>query len=152
MNHAHARTVWEEGREPGRQVVALGAAVALTAVVIDVVATGGIGLIFDLVFVPLCLWLALDVHFDDFFTVGVLPPLLMVGVFVLVGMDLPEAIGERGDGAVQAAISGLSHHSEALLLGYVLCLAVLMIRHRVASTRPDAISADPPRSDVGPRT
>jgi hypothetical protein len=128
---SHARTVWEEGREPGRQVVALGAAVALTAVAIDVFATGGVGLFFDLVFVPLCLWLALDVRLDDFFTVGVLPPLLMVGAFVLLGVGRPEALGERGDGVVQAVISGLSHHSEALLLGYVLCLAALMLRHRV---------------------
>jgi uncharacterized protein DUF6542 len=143
VSHAHARTVWEEGREPGRQVVALGAAIALTAVAIDVVATGGIGLFFDLVFVPLCLWLALDVRLDDFFTVGVLPPLLMAGVFVLVGVGRPEALGERGDGFVQAVISGLPHHSEALLLGYALSLAVLMIRHRVLSQAVTRSEQDP---------
>jgi len=37
----HTRTLWEEGREPGRQVVALGAALALTAVVIDVSVVAG---------------------------------------------------------------------------------------------------------------
>lgn len=128
---SHARTVWEEGREPGRQVVALGAAVVLTAAAFDVVATGGVGLLFDLVFVPLCVWLALDVRPEDFFTVGVLPPLLMVGAFVLLGVGSPETLADPGDGAVQAVISGLSHHSMALLLGYVSCLAILVVRHRV---------------------
>lgn len=138
---SHARTVWEEGREPGRQVVALGAALVFTAAAFDVIATGGVGLVFDLVFVPLCVWLALDVHPDDFFTVGVLPPLLMVGAFVLLGVGRPEALADPGDGAVQAVISGLSHHSAALLIGYLLCLAVLLVRHRVliraATTRSE---------------
>jgi membrane-bound metal-dependent hydrolase YbcI (DUF457 family) len=133
---SHARTVWEEGREPGRQVVALGAAVALTAAALDLVTTEGIGLLFDLVFVPLCAWLALRVRLDDFFTVGVLPPLLMVGTFVLLGMGRPETLADPGDGAVQAVISGLSHHSEALLVGYLLCLAILLIRHRVLTRVP----------------
>lgn len=132
---SHARTVWEEGREPGGQVVALGVAIALTAAALDLMATGGVGLLFDLAFVPLCVWLALAVRLDDFFTVGVLPPLLMVGVFVLLGVGRPEILGESGDGAVQAVISGLSRHSEALLLGYLLCLAVLLVRRRVL-TRP----------------
>jgi len=134
---SHARTVWEEGREPGRQVVALGAAVALTAAAVDLVATGGVGLLFDLVFVPLCVWLALDVRLDDFFTVGVLPPLLMVGAFVTLGVGRPGILGDPGDGVVQAVISGLSHHSEALLLGYLLCLVVLMVRHRTLTARGD---------------
>ncbi len=137
---SHARTVWEEGREPGRQVVALGAAVVLTAAAFDVVATGGVGLFFDLVFVPVCMWLALDVHPEDFFTVGVLPPLLMVGAFVLLGVGRPETLADPGDGAVQAVISGLSHHSMALLLGYLSCLAILVVRHRVldrATTRTE---------------
>jgi len=132
---SHARTVWEEGREPGRQVVTLGVAVALTVVGFDLLVTGGVGLLFDVAFVPLCLWLALAVRLDDFFTVGVLPPLLMVGVFAMLGVGKPEILGEPGDGAVQAVVSGLSQHSQALLLGYLLCLTVLLIRHRVL-TRP----------------
>jgi hypothetical protein len=86
-----------------------------------------------LVFVLLCVLLALDVHPDDFFTAGVLPPLLMVGVFLLVGVARPAAIGETGDGLVQAVVSGLSHHSEALVGGYVLCLGTLLMRARVAT-------------------
>jgi len=128
---SHARTVWEEGREPGRQVVALGTAVALTAVLVDLMLTDGVGLLFDVAFVLLCILLALVVQPDDFFTAGVLPPLLMVGVFTFLALVGPATIAERGDGTVQAIITGLSHHSEALVGGYLLCLAVLLTRAQV---------------------
>ena len=141
---SHARTVWEEGREPGREVVALGVAVALTAVLADLTLTDEIGLLFDVAFVLLCVLLALRVRPADFFTAGVLPPLLMVGVFVMLGVGRPATIAEPGDGAVQAVVSGLSHHSEALVTGYLLCLAVLLVRSRVLG-RPIT------RSDPGPR-
>ena len=86
------RTLWEEGREPGRQVVALGVALALTAVVLDLALSGSVGLLFDVVFVLGCVAMALAVRPSDFFTVGVLPPLLMTGIFVLVGITRPDAI------------------------------------------------------------
>lgn len=131
----HARTLWEEGREPGRQVVALGLALALTVVVVDVWLVGRVSLFFDLCFVALCIVLALAVRPTDFFTVGVLPPLIMVGVFTLLGMSRPQVIAHPEDGVVQAVVSGLSGHSGALVVGYVLCLATLAIRQRVAVER-----------------
>lgn len=140
MSVSHARTVWEQGHEPGRQVVALGAAVALTAVLVDLALTDEVSLLFDVVFVLLCVLLALDVRPDDFFVAGVLPPLLMVGVFGLLGVARPASIGADHDGLVQAVISGLSHHSEALVGGYALCLVVLLVRAQVIT-----------RNDRGPR-
>ena len=130
----HARTLWEEGHEPGRQVVALGVACALTVVVLDVALVGRLSLFFDLCFVLLCIGLALAVRPDDFFTVGVLPPLIMVGVFVLLGLSRPDVIAHPEDGVVQAVVSGLSHHSGALVVGYLLCLAILAVRQRVTTT------------------
>jgi hypothetical protein len=136
-----ARTVWEEGRESGREVVALGFAVALTVVVVDVAAGADVGWFFDLCFVALCVALALAVRPSDFFVVGVLPPLLMGGLFALIAVARPESVGERGDGVVQATISGLSHHSLALVTGYALCLGVLFVRQRVAVARAsDAVT------------
>ena len=129
---SEARTLWEQGREPGRQVVALGAALALTAVVIDVGLVGRVSLFFDLCFVTMCVGLALAVRPTDFFTVGVLPPLIMVGVFALLGLARPAVIAEPGDGVIQAVISGLSHHSGALVAGYLLCLACLETRRRIS--------------------
>ncbi len=130
-----ARTLWEEGREPGRQVVALGVAVALSVVVADLALVGRVSLFFDLCFVSLCVGLALAVRPSDFFIVGVLPPLIMVGVFALLGLSRPSVIAHPEDGVIQAVVSGLSHHSTALVVGYLLCLITLAIRHRVAARR-----------------
>ena len=95
-------TLWEQGREPGRQVVALGAAVTLTAVVLDITLGDDLGLLFDLTFVATCVLVALRVRPQDSFTVGVLPPLLMLAVLVLVDIARPEVLGEepRLEGAV----------------------------------------------------
>lgn len=128
---SQTRTLWEEGREPGRQVVALGLAVALTAVAVDMSLVGRISLFFDLCFVALCVALALAVRPTDFFTVGVLPPMLMVAVFTLLGLTRPALIADPGDGVVQAVVSGLSRHSVALVIGYLLCLGGLAMRQRV---------------------
>ncbi len=129
------RTLWEEGRESGREVVALGFALALTVVILDVASSVRVGLLFDLFFVALCIALALAVRPDDFFVVGVLPPLLMGGLFVLLGITKPASIGHPDDGMVQATVSGLSHHSVALMAGYALCLGVLFVRQRVIAIR-----------------
>lgn len=124
-------SLWEEGREPGRQVVALGLALVLTVVALDLVLVGQLSLFFDLCFVALCLALALVVRPGDFFTVGVLPPLMMIGAFTLVGVVSPGAIGDPGDSLVQSVVSGLALHSGALLAGYSLCLGALALRRRL---------------------
>lgn len=128
-------TLWEEGHEPGREMVSLGVALALSAAAIDLLLTDRVGVLFDLVFVLLCLGLALAVRQRDFFTVGILPPLLMAATFLLLAMSRAEAIARADDGVVQAVVSGLSHHSLALALGYLGCLAVLFVRQRVADER-----------------
>lgn len=145
----HARTIWEEGREPGRELVALGSAAALTAVVLDLLVGGHVSLFFDLCFVLLCVGLALAVRPTDFFTIGVLPPLLMVGVFVLLGISRPSVFGHAGDSTLQAVITGLSEHSLALVTAYLLCLAVLYVRQRVLpATDLDGITQVPPEVDL----
>ena len=126
---------WHPGHEPGRQVVALGLALALTAAVVDVLLTGSVTWVFDLSFVLLCVALAVLVSPRDLFTVGVLPPLIMLSVFVLVALTDADALGHRDDGAAQAVVSGLAHHSLALCLGYGLCLAVLAQRRHVDVAR-----------------
>ena len=127
---SHTRAVWDEGREPGRAVVALGVAVALTVIVVNVAMVGRVSMFFDLWFVLLCLGLALLVRPRDFFTVGVLPPLIMASVFALVALTRPAAIAHPDDGLVQAVVSGLATHAVALGVGYALCLACLAVRGR----------------------
>lgn len=130
---SHPTASWQAGRESGPAVVALGAAVALSVIALDLVLAGEVGLFFDLWFVVLCLGLALLVRPGDFFTVGVLPPLIMLGAFTVVALSRPEAIADPGDNLVQAVVSGLAHHSAALVAGYTLCLVTLWARQRVTS-------------------
>ena len=127
---SHTRAIWDDGREPGRAVVALGVAVALSAIVVNVAMVGRVSMFFDLWFVLLSLGLALLVRPSDFFTVGVLPPLIMVGAFTVLALDRPDAIANADDGLVQAVVSGLAHHSVALVCGYALCLVTLFARQR----------------------
>jgi hypothetical protein len=134
---SEARTLWEEGHEPGRQVVALGLALTLTVVALDVGVSGRVGIFFDVAFVVVCLAAALLVRPDDFFTVGVLPPLVMLAVFALIAASRPGALAHPDDSIVQAVVSGLSHHAVALGVGYGACLVCLAIRDRfVHGPRP----------------
>lgn len=128
-------SLWDEGIEPGRQAVVLGLAVALTVVTIDLLLVGELSFFFDLCFVALCLGLALVVREGDFFTVGVLPPLIMLSVFTLLALVAPETVADAGDGPVQAVVSGLAHHSGALVGGYAICLATLAVRQRARGRR-----------------
>jgi hypothetical protein len=112
-------------------VTVLAVAVALTVTVMDLLVFGRLTVLFDVCFVLLCVATALLVRPADFFNVGVLPPLLMVGIFTLLGWVDPDAIADAGDGVVQAVISGLGHHAGALITGYALSLGVLAVRQRV---------------------
>lgn len=123
-------SVWTDGLEPGRQAVVLGIAATLTIVAIDVLLVGELSFVFDLCFIVLCLGLALVIKPHEFFIVGVLPPLMMVSVFVLLGAVAPDTIADRGDSLVQSVVSGLAHHSGALVAGYAVCLGTLFLRQR----------------------
>lgn len=134
--------MWLDGVEPGRQAVALGMAAVLTIVAIDVLLVGRLSFFFDLCFIVLCLGLALVVRAHDFFTVGVLPPLMMLAVLALLGAVAPETVAHPDDGLVQSVVSGLAHHSGALVAGYAVCLGTLALRQRSRSRAdtPDAAS------------
>lgn len=128
-----AVTLWEEGREPGRELVALGAAVTLTVVALDLSIGDSLSWFFDLSFVILCVALALLVRPDDFFTVGVLPPLIMLGIVTLLAFAAPSAISDASTSTVGTVIAGLAHHAGSLVVGYLLCLAILANRQRLLS-------------------
>lgn len=127
------RTLWEEGHEPGHQVVALGVAISLSALALDLAMGGDVGLFLDLCFVATCLAVALLVRPGDFFTVGVLPPLLLLGSLLLLDLTRPTVLGHPDDGLVQSVVTGLAHHSGALVAGHLLCLGTLAVRHRYLS-------------------
>lgn len=123
-----AEAWWRVGREPGRQVVSLGVAVALTAVSIDVLLVGRLTLFFDLCFMALCLGLAALVRRRDFYLVALLPPLLMTAVFTFVALVARDAVADPRDSVLQAVVSGVATHGIALGVGYALCLGWLAWR------------------------
>ena len=124
--------LWD-GHTRGGEVAALATALTLTVATVEVTLVGHLRLFFDLCFVVICLVSALKVRHRDFFTVGVLPPLLMFGTMVIVALNGPKVIATPHDGMVQAVITGLAHHSLALFAGYAVCLITLLVRQRTAA-------------------
>lgn len=122
------RTLWEQGRRPAREVVTLAIALLMSAVVLDLLLSEGLGLFYDLVFVTLSVAAALTVRPADFFAVGILPPLAMLSVVLLLALSEPGSVAQADDGVVQATVSGLSAHAVALAGGYGLCLGLLLVR------------------------
>lgn len=129
------RTLWEQGRRPARDVVTLGFALLMTAMVLDLVLSEGLGLFFDLVFVSLSVAAALTVRVADLFVVGVLPPLAMFAIILLLAISEPGAVAQPDDGVVQATVSGLAGHAFALAGGYGACLAILLTRKQFAALK-----------------
>jgi hypothetical protein len=120
------------GDTRGSEVVALATALTLTSAAAEITLVGRLGLFFDLCFVAICLMAALMVRPREFFTVGVLPPLLMLGTMVLVALNGAQVVASRHDSVLQAVITGLAHHSVALFVGYAVCLVTLVLRQRAA--------------------
>jgi len=126
------KTLWEEGRHPGRLVAHAAAAVALVVVVAHLLLADQLTWAFDVAFVLVCISAALAVRPRDFFVIGVMPPLLMAGTMLLLAVVARSAIADPRDGIVQALVSGLAHHAGALVLGYALALGVLALRQVAA--------------------
>lgn len=102
--------------------------VTLAAVLASLLLGNRIGLLFDLAFVVVCVAAALAVRPRDFFTVGVMPPLLLAATVTVLAVVDPGAVARADDAVAQAVVSGLAHHAIALVIGYGLTLAVLALR------------------------
>ena len=145
-----APTLWEEGRVSGSRVLRLSVLAGVLVLAVDLATNGRLTLLFDVGFVVVCVAAALAVRPRDIFWVGVLPPLLLLGLITLVALVHRSWVADAGDGVVQAVVSGLAHRASGLLLAYVLTLAVLAIRQRVLAAHPKrAGSPAPTRSTTG---
>jgi hypothetical protein len=60
---------------------------------------------------------------------------MLLTVVLLLALVRRTAVADPGDDVVQAAVSGLAHHAKALVTGYVLTLAVLVIRQATVRKR-----------------
>ena len=125
---SHHRTLWEEGHHPGRRVVLAAGLTVLLVVLLDLAVDGGLSLLFDVVFVLVCVGAALAVRPPDFFPIGVLPPLLMGLTVATLAVSARGAVADVTDGFLQALVSGLALHAGSLVTGYGLVLAILAIR------------------------
>ena len=124
----HHRTLWEEGRTPGRLVANAAGVLVLLVVLVDLAAFHGLTLLFDVAFVLICIVAALAVHPTDFFVIGVSPPLLMLGTVGVLALTMRGTVADPADGLLQAIVSGLAHHSGSLVVGYVMTLGLLALR------------------------
>ena len=122
------KTLWEEGTHPGALVIRAAVIALLVVTLVSLLFGNRIGVLFDVVFVLVCVGSALWVRPRDFFSIGVLPPLLLAFVVVLLAVLDRAAVGKAHDPFVQAVVSGLAHHSLALAVGYALTLATLALR------------------------
>ena len=125
---SQAPAPWIQRTEPARRVVTLGTALALTAVVLDRWLTGRLSFFFDLCFVAICLLVAYRVAKGSFYPVTVYPPLLMLGLLVLLALTDRSSVADADDHFVQAVVTGLATHALALAVGYAVCLGVLQSR------------------------
>lgn len=147
------KTLWEEGRHRGRLVTSASVLVTAALVALDLGVTHGIGWVYDIGFVLLCMAAALLVRPHDFFGIGVLPPLLMAAVVLVLDVANRTAVASARDGLVQGFVSGLAHHAGSLATGYGLTLVLLAVRQvalRNAGTlrthRPTSAPRVAPRS------
>jgi hypothetical protein len=114
--------------EQGPPVLVLAPALVVTFLGLDIALGHDLGLLFGLGFVTVCVGLGLLAEVDDFFLAAVLPPLMMLGCMLVVGIAMPSALGFPSAGAVEGVIAGFAHHSWALGLGYVTTLVMLGVR------------------------
>jgi hypothetical protein len=127
-----SRTLWEQGHRPSGLVCPAAATATLLAATLDRLLSGGVGYLFDIAFVLVCVASALSVRPGDFFAVGLLPPLFLTATAAVLAVAAPGWVARDGDGVGQALVSGLAHHSGALVTGYVSTLTVLGLRQVAA--------------------
>jgi hypothetical protein len=119
----------------GSRVTRLAALAGVLVLSLDLLINGHPSVIFDVGFVVICVGAALAVRPADFFRVGVLPPLLLLGLMTLAAFVHRAWLGPADNGVLQAVVSGLAHRASGLLTAYLLTLAVLAIRQHVFPQR-----------------
>jgi len=128
-----ARTLRMARRElSAPAVVTVSAACMLGAAAVQLLLTDALGMFFGACFVLTSITAALVVRTDGFFVVGVLPPLLLIGVLTTVSVADPTAIDAPGlaedAGLLQRVIAGIVSQAGALVIGHGAAIAVIGLR------------------------
>lgn len=107
---------------------------AVTAV--SIAFDDGLGLFFGVSFVLVSVTAALAADVRSLYAPGVLPPLLLIGLLLIVAQVAPEAIDAPGladtASATQRIIAGVVDHATALVAGHVLALGAIAYRINAA--------------------
>ncbi len=119
---------------PARGVVLISLLAVAGCAGIDLLLTSAITMFFDLCFIVVCLVSAMAVRRRDFFTAGVLPPLVFAAVVAVLAARDPATFVTTG-GMTKAFMTGLAEHATALVVGYAIVLATLAGRLSAARTR-----------------
>ncbi len=125
-----SHVVWTRGEESARSLLALGLAISLTAVVLEVLLTGDLGWLFGLGFIAACGLIAWRVRPGEFSNAAAWPAVIMLITVLLLALTSRAVIARAHDSLVQAVVTGVAQHSFAFAGGYVICLAILGWRLR----------------------
>jgi len=125
------------GAEPPRRLVLLGAAAGLVlAATCEILVRGSLGLVTGLGLVVVSIGAALLMRPAELFTAGILPPLLSLGLLIVVAVVHPQAIGVRsldpGAGTAQVVIAGFVDLAGALVVAHLLALLLVGMRMRAS--------------------
>lgn len=129
--------MWEEGRWSGNRVTRFSVLLCVLVGGFDLLVTHRIGVVFGIGFVLVCVIAAMAVRPQDFFRVGVLPPLLLLGCAMVLSLVARGSVVDQQSGYLQGVISALARGAGGLMAGYLLALVLLAIRHHMIGRRDE---------------
>jgi hypothetical protein len=100
---------------------------------VDLAITGRLSLFFDLSFIVVCTVAALAVRRSELFTVGVLPPVVMVAVLAVLAVVEPASLTVDHLGFASTLLTGLAHHAAALVAAHGAVLAIVAARSTIGA-------------------
>lgn len=121
-------------------IVGLGGSAAGAA--LDLVVTGGLGVLFSLCFVLTAFGVAAGIRRSDVFAAGVLPPLSALATFAGVGALAPERLSGTSS-HLGAVLSGLAAESWTLVAACALVLGTIGLRVALGEAPPEVSAAEP---------
>jgi hypothetical protein len=114
---------------PAPLAVAVALTGALGSAFLDLVATGGLGVLFSVGFVMTSFGVAAGIRRSDVFTAGVMPPLAALATFVAVGVAAPDRLSNMDNASpVIAVLAGLASESWTLVAASALALGTVALR------------------------
>ncbi|MGW0228762.1 DUF6542 domain-containing protein [Actinopolymorpha singaporensis] len=144
---------------PAFVAVVVGVGGSVVGAFLDILVTGGVGLLFSLCFVLTAFGVAAGVRRTGMFTAGVLPPLAALASLVVVAAVDPQRIA-RTTSPAHAVLVGLAWESWTIVAGCAVALVTIAVRaafaHRArvsGSRRPAETYAAPAagRRSASPR-